>query len=182
MFEIVDFEGNIVTDDDIVENAPKFQFTYLSINDLVRQKHSDDLQSNTTISSSSRPTNIAPSSQRPINSSANARKRRVSPTSGQRPTKRAKQTKQLRSAGPKTPDQQDVLPKPSGSGETDTSGITNKSGDSTESTDEDLTRTFIKTILTEARVCLKSDFRTLPWSKSQVKTQFEYGYSLQIHC
>ena len=179
-FEIEDLEEDIVTGDDIREEVRDFRSTYGSIMNLVRQKKADNPQRNTTISSR-QATNIASSPQLLMNPPANARKRPVPPTSTQSPVKRTKSTKQASSARPKTPDQLTVPRNPGSSGETDKSAGTNKSGDSTESTDEDLTRTFINTVLDDARSCLKSHFRTLTWSKSQVKTQFEHGYPRQIH-
>ena len=167
-FEIEDLEEDIVTGDDIREEVRDFRSTYGSIMNLVRQKKADNPQRNMTISSR-QATNIASSPQLLMNPPANARKRPVPPTSTQSPVKRTKSTKQASSARPKTPDQPTV-PRNPGS-----------SGDSTESTDEDLTRTFINTVLDDARSCLKSHFRTLTWSKSQVKTQFEHGYPRQIH-
>lgn len=173
-FEIDDLERDIVAKDDIREEVRDFQSTYRSIMNLVRQKRADNPQKNTTISSR-QAMNIASSPQLLMNPSENARKRPVPPTSTVSPVKRTKSTKQTSSARPKTPDQPTVPRNPGSSGETD------KRGDSTESTDEDLTRTFINTVLDDARSCLKSHFRTLTWSKSQVKTQFEHGYPLQIH-
>ena len=147
---------------------------------LVRQEPADNPPRNTTISSS-QATNIASSPQHPTNPSANPRKRPGPTTSTQSPVKRTKSTKQASSAGSETPNQPTVPRNPGSSGEIDKSSGTHKSGDSTESTDEDLTRTFINTVVHEARHCLKSDFHTLTWSKSQVKMQFLHGYPLQIH-
>jgi hypothetical protein len=190
-FEIDDLERGIVTAKDIRKEVTDFRSTYRSIMNLVRQKQTNDPKRNTTISSS-QATNIISSPQRLTNPSANARKRPVPPTSSQGPIRRTKSTTQASSAGPKTPDQPTVLPSPGNSGGTDkTDGTdksgttiksdgTGKSGDTTESTDEDLTRTFINTVLDDAGSCLDSDFLTLTWSKSQVKTQFEHGYPLQI--
>jgi hypothetical protein len=93
----------------------------------------------------------------------------------------AKRTKVLHQAssspkGSHTPNQPTVVPNPNYSGSTDSSG------DSIESTDEELTRALLRSFLDDARGFLRINFRILDWTKSGLTTDLAIRYAIIISC
>ena len=157
--EISDLITNKVDEDDFFIKTPYFQNTYTTLCDLVRSKKSDSAKAKRIFTS--------PAST-PAQGSIVLKKRQTTSTSDQRPRKRSKsprkQPQNSSSTEPTTPDQPAVVPNP------------NLSGGTNESTDEELTRDFIKSFLLDTRRCLSKDFRSFAWSRSDVEAQLALGY------
>ena len=151
---ISDLMEDIFAEDTILDKAPQFDATFRAILNLV--------QSCKTSADGTNPSPISVVSSNPSNA---AQKRPAEDTIVEEGSKRTKVISNSSSPKrPQTPDQPTVAPN------SNFTGTTDSSGDSIESTDEELTRALIRSFLDDARGFLKLDFRVLDWPKSGLKT------------
>jgi hypothetical protein len=154
---ISDIVDDIFAEDTIADKAPYFHSTLGAIVNLVQNSRTN--ADGTKTSPISDPT------------SSSAVKRPAEVGMVEESTKRTKVLHKSSSPkGAHTPDQPTVVPNPNYSGSTDSSG------ESIESTDEELTRTLLRNFLDDARVFLRLEFRILDWTKSGLKTDLAIRY------
>jgi hypothetical protein len=154
---ISDIVGDIYAEDTIADKAPYFHSTLGAIVSLVENSG----------------TNTDGTKPSPISgrTSSTAEKRPAEDGTVEESTKRTKVLHKSSSPkGAHTPDQPTVVPNPN------YSGSTNSSGESIESTDEELTRTLLRNFLDDARSFLRLEFRVLDWTKSGLKTDLAIRY------
>lgn len=151
---VSDLVNDIFAEDAIGDNAPQFDATFRAILSLVQNcKASNDV------------TKPSPISIITSNPSKTTQKRSGEDATSEKGAKRTKVLSDGSSPkGSHTPDQPTVVPNPNYTGATDSSG------ESIESTDEELTKALIRSFLDDARGFLRLDFRVLDWTKGGLKT------------
>lgn len=163
---VSDLVNDIFAEDTIEEKAPQFDSTFRAILSLV--------QNCTTSADGTKP---SPASVTTSNIPKSAQKRSAEHATTEENAKRTKVSSKPSSPGDAhTPDQPTVVPNPNHTGSTDSSG------GSIESTDEELTRSLLRSFLDDARGFLRLDFRVLDWTKSGLKTDLAIRHVRFLHC